>query len=324
MPDPVPLATIDAIRAATRQLVRQLGFMGGKFAGTDLSLSAAHALIEIEAGKVTARDLTDRLCLEKSSVSRMLRKLVETGDVAETCGSDGRFKFLSLTDSGRERTAAIHAFARNRVAQALAELGPGQDHAILEGLNLYAAALMAAERAPGDVCAIDIVSGYQTGLIARVTQMHAHSYARAAGARTAGAQTAGFALQFEAWVAGGLSEFCGRLGAPSNAIWVAMRGREIVGSIAIDGEDPGGGVAHLRWFIVDDGARGGGRKLLGAALAFVDARDFVETHLWTFGGLDAARHLYEELGFTLAEERAGSRWGADVREQRFVRRRPGA
>lgn len=315
MPDPVPLATIDAIRAASRQLVRQLGFMGGKFAGTDLSLSAAHALIEIEAGKVTARDLTDRLCLEKSSVSRMLRKLVETGDVAETGGSDGRFKFLSLTDAGRERTAAIHAFARNRVAQALAELGPGQDHAILEGLNLYASALMAAEHAPGDVCAIDIVSGYQTGLIARVTQMHAHSYAR----------TAGFALQFEAWVAGGLSEFCGRLGAPSNGIWVAMRGREIVGSIAIDGEDLGGGVAHLRWFIFDDGARGGGcRKLLGAALAFVDACDFVETHLWTFGGLDAARNLYEEGGFTLAEERAGSPWGADVREQRFVRPRPAA
>jgi DNA-binding MarR family transcriptional regulator len=321
MPDPVPLATIDAIRAASRQLVRQLGFMGGKFAGTDLSLSAAHALIEIEAGKVTARDLTNRLCLEKSSVSRMLRKLVATGDVAETGSIDGRSKLLSLTDAGRKRTAAIHAFARNRVSLALAELAPGQDRAVLDGLHLYTAALTAAESAPANVRAIEIVSGYQTGLIARTTQMHAHRYAG----------NSGFALQFEAFVAGGLSEFCGRLGAPSNAIWAAMRGREIVGSIAIDGDDLGGGVAHLRWFIVEDDTRGAGargddtgRKLLGAALAFVDACDFVETHLWTFGGLDAALHLYEERGFTLAEERAGSQWGADAPEQRFARRRPGA
>lgn len=91
--------------------------------------------------------------------------------------------------------------------------------------------------------------------------------------------------------------------------------------MAIDGEDMGRGVAHLRWFIVDDALRGTGtgKKLLDAALAFVDAKGFAEAHLWTFSGLHVARHLYETRGFVLAEERPGTQWGNKVLEQRFVR-----
>ncbi len=66
---------------------------------------------------------------------------------------------------------------------------------------------------------------------------------------------------------------------------------------------------------------GYGRRLLEAALSFVDRRNHPETHLWTFAGLDAARRLYEANGFTLVEERPGAQWGQEVREQRFVRKR---
>ncbi len=52
---------------------------------------------------------------------------------------------------------------------------------------------------------------------------------------------------------------------------------------------------------------------------FVDEQAFAETHLWTFAGLNAARHLYETLGLHRIEERKGSQWGSEVLEQRFVR-----
>lgn len=75
---------INDIRSTSRRLVRELGFMGGDFAGTDLPPSAVHALIEIEAcPRISARDLGKMLRLEKSSISRMLRKLVLSGDVLE-------------------------------------------------------------------------------------------------------------------------------------------------------------------------------------------------------------------------------------------------
>ena len=303
---------VEEIRALSRQMVRAWGFMGGEFAGTDLSPSAVHALIEIEKGGVTARDLAGRLHLEKSSVSRMLRKLVSWGDVAETAGEvDGRVKMLSLTAAGRTRVAAIHAFARRQVTGALSRLADGEDQAVLQGLRLYSAALEG--RSDSGSFPIEIVAGYRPGLIARVTDMHARYYAREHG----------LGRRFESLVAGGLAEFCGRLDNPRNAVWTAQRQGEIVGSLAIDGEDMGVTIAHLRWFIVGDGLRGSGagKRLLDTALAFVDAQGFAETHLSTFAGLHAARHLYESRGFVLVEERAGTHWGRELVEQSFIRRR---
>ena len=305
-PDP---AVVEDIRTLSRRMVRARGFMGGAFAGTDLSPSSVHALIEIEAGGLTARELGTRLRLEKSSVSRLLGKLVALGAVKETPDeADGRAKLLSLTAEGRSRVAAIHAFARRQVVGALGRLGAGEERVVLDGLRLYSAAL---EGGP-DVQPVAIVPGYRPGLIARVTDMHMRYYAREHG----------LGRRFETLVAGGLAEFCGRLDNPLNAVWTAQTGGEIVGSLAIDGEDMGAGIAHLRWFVVADGLRGGGagKRLLDAAMAFADGHGFSETHLSTFAGLDAARHLYETRGFELADERAGRQWGRELVEQRFVRR----
>lgn len=93
-----------------------------------------------------------------------------------------------------------------------------------------------------------ISTGYCHGLIAQITAMHSLYYSREIG----------FGQPFESAVASGLAEFCGRLDHAHNEIWVAKLGEEIVGSIAIDGEDLGPGKAHLRRFIVDDKARGTG------------------------------------------------------------------
>ncbi|MGR6430397.1 bifunctional helix-turn-helix transcriptional regulator/GNAT family N-acetyltransferase [Rhizobium sp. PAMB 3174] len=303
--------TIDAIRTSSRQLVRELGFTGSTFAGTDLSPSAVHALMEIEKGGVTARELGMLLHLEKSSVSRMLRKLIQSGDVVEETGEDdGRVKLLSLTAAGKHRVADIHDFARKQVTAALGKLTAEQTRTVSDGLRLYSTALNGTPAAPD----VAIKAGYRPGIIARITEMHASYYAR----------TSGFGLAFESVVAGGVAEFACRLGNPRNEIWAAMHGDDVVGSIAIDGEDIGPGMAHLRWFIVDDAVCGSGtgRKLLDTALAFVDRLGFAETHLWTFSGLHAARHLYETRGFRLAEERPGSQWGSEVLEQRFVRTLP--
>lgn len=304
---------VEEIRAISRAMVRELGFMGGDFAGTDLSPSAVHALIEIEQGEITARDLGARLRLEKSSVSRMLRKLVASGELQESPGKgDGRVKMLSLTAAGKQRVAAIHDFARAQVIGALERLTPGQGQVVLEGMQLYTQALDITSGIPD--LSLDIVQGYRPGIIARITDMHALYYSRESG----------FGQRFESVVASGLAEFCNRLENPGNAIWTARLGGQIVGSVVIDGQDMGENVAHLRWFILSDEARGGGvgKKLLDAALSFVDERDFTETHLWTFSGLHAARNLYETRNFVLAEERPGEQWGKEVLEQRFVRPRP--
>ncbi|KQW31269.1 MarR family transcriptional regulator [Rhizobium sp. Root274] len=317
---------IDDIRAQSRKLVRTLGFMGGAFAGTDLPPSSVHALIEVgQQPGITAAALCDLLRLDKSSVSRLLRKLVLSGDLRETPdAADQRVKRLTLTQKGSERVAAIHAFARSQVAGALDRLQPERHQTVLDGLQLYAQAL--APETGAAAAPVEIVTGYHSGLIAGITQMHIDYYAR----------TAGFGRAFEAVVAGGLADFCNRLNHPGNQVWTVTRAGRILGSIAIDGEDlghdpdksrtegRGPSIAHLRWFILDDSLRGAGlgRRLMAKALAFVDAQGFARTDLWTFDGLAAARHLYESHGFALAEQRPGDQWGIEVLEQRFTRQRP--
>ena len=164
-----------------------------------------------------------------------------------------------------------------------------------------------------NVAPIRIETGYRPGAIGRCAEMHATYYMR----------TSGFGRAFEAQVASGIAEFSARLEQARNGLWLALQGERIVGTIVIDGEDLGGNIAHLRWFIVDDTIRGSGigRRLLAEAVSFCDKTGFSDTHLWTFRGLDAARKLYEAHGFALAEEQPGSQWGTEVMEQRFVRPR---
>lgn len=307
---------IEEIRASSRLMVRELGFMNATLAATDYSPSAVHTLLEIDAkGAVTAAQLVQALGLEKSSVSRMVSKLVSAGELQETPSpEDARAKQLHLTAQGRQTVSAIHAYGKMRVELALAHLNPSQQQAVAQGITAYARALKACrdgdpsdERNP-----LTIQTGYQPGMIGRITEMHGQYYARRSG----------FGSFFESKVAAGLAEFAGRLNDARNGIWLAMQNGRVVGSVAIDGQDLGNNEAHLRWFIVDDGCRGSGagRRLLQEAMAFCDQQAFSAVQLWTYRGLDAARRLYESFGFTLTREWEGDQWGSRVMEQQFTRR----
>ena len=314
----LPAATpslVEQIRDASRKIVRELGFMKPTLAATDFPPSAVHALVEIGArGSLTAAQLADLLALEKSSVSRMVRRLIDAGELKESISStDARVKLLMLTAQGRRTLAAIHAFGKHQVSAALEQLSDAQRQVVRSGLATYAHALEARRTGNPAECAdrIDIQQGYQSGVIGRATEIHARFYAAMSG----------FGQFFESQVAEGLAEFASRLTNPKNGLWVAVQSGRIVGTVAIDGEDMGADTAHLRWFIVDDGLRGTGvgKRLMTEAIAFCDNRGFETTQLWTFQGLNAARRLYEGFGFVLTEERAGNQWGGDVMEQRFVR-----
>jgi len=310
-------AVVEQIRCASRTMVRELGFMRTTLAGTEYSPSAVHTLLELgERGTTTAAQLVHTLGLEKSSVSRMVAKLVQSGELEESEGEhDGRTKTLSLTEQGKRTLAQIHAYGQMQVTSALVSASEQEQQAIALGLNSYARALQAYRQEPAEKAAasLQINTGYRPGLIGRVAEMHAHFYSRHSG----------FGQFFESRIATDLAEFAGRLDNSRNAIWVAESAGRIVGSVAIDGEDLGNNEAHLRWFILDDGYRGGGagRRLLSEAVAFCDQQGFAAIQLCTFKGLDAARRLYESLGFELTHEEQGNQWGTTVTEQQFTRKR---
>jgi len=153
--------------------------------------------------------------------------------------------------------------------------------------------------------------GYLPGCIGRITELHACFYAAHAG----------FGVYFESRVARELAAFCERYDEGRDGLWLLLHEGRLEGAIAIDGLHADTEGAHLRWFISSDRLRGtgAGTRLLTEALAFCDAHGYRKTYLWTFAGLQAARHLYEKHGFRLVQQQPGRQWGSEVLEQRFER-----
>ncbi|MCF8032726.1 MAG: GNAT family N-acetyltransferase [Desulfarculaceae bacterium] len=149
---------------------------------------------------------------------------------------------------------------------------------------------------------------YYPGVIGEVTCLHAVYYA----------ENWGFDLSFEAQVGRELAEFMARLD-PDRDFFLAARDQDgLVGAVAMDGTSEEG--VRLRWFIVrpDQHGSGLGRRLLERALDFVRAAGHERVFLWTFEGLDAARKLYDQAGFTVAEEHLVEQWGDSIKEQKLV------
>ena len=140
------LSLIDDIRAASRLMVRELGFMDATVAASGYPPSAVHTILEIGIrGPMTSGELGDFLRLEKSSVSRLVRKLIDCGELKETPDEvDARSKLLSLTAKGRRTLEALHAFGRQQVRVALATLTEAEQRKVREGMMLYARALRAS------------------------------------------------------------------------------------------------------------------------------------------------------------------------------------
>ncbi|KUJ10693.1 acyl-CoA N-acyltransferase [Mollisia scopiformis] len=337
---------ISEIRHFSRQLVREWGFMSTEAAGTSYPASAVHALIEISLNEgLMSAELCAPLNLDKSSVSRVVKKLVEAGELEEEFDGgaagkgDGRVKRLVLSAKGRETVRVVNEYGNHQVASALAKLPTTTSPTtILTGITAYATALRASRlnyspstsnpptitNPPLDLHlapkpTIQILPGYRPGLVASTLQLHMSFY------------NAYYALglEFETNLSAEMAEHAPRLDGLKSQAWVAVssNNNQTVGSVWIDGNYAAAAetekkVARLRFFVVADGMQGMGigRRLIGAAIGFCDEKGFEECLLWTFKGLDAARRLYEKVGFRLVSEEMKGMWGKELLVQCLVRK----
>lgn len=153
------------------------------------------------------------------------------------------------------------------------------------------------------------ITGHLPGMIGRVVELHGRYYG----------EHWGLGVKFEAVVARGLGEFMGRFNPAYDRIWVAHQSETILGSISIDGSSAPTTEARLRWFILDETARGQGigAKLMTEAMAFCERTGFQRVSLTTFVGLEAALSLYERWGFEVTDRYENSDWGKSVHHLRL-------
>jgi GNAT superfamily N-acetyltransferase len=123
---------------------------------------------------------------------------------------------------------------------------------------------------------------------------------------------------FEAYVAGGISEFHNNYDPLKDRIWVCEKGNDICGFLLLMHRD--NNAAQLRYFILDKSVRGIGlgNKLMELYMDFLRQAGYKSSYLWTTDELYAAAHLYTKHGFTLSEEKAASSFfGKKITEQRY-------
>ncbi|WP_419904137.1 MarR family winged helix-turn-helix transcriptional regulator [Kiloniella sp.] len=102
-----------------------------------------HALIDIgNAGSLTAKELSENLLLEKSTISRLVRKLISRGEIIETTSlKDSRQKDLKLTIQGQKTMEEVSKFAEIQVKNAISPLRNSTKRDVLNGLETYSEAL---------------------------------------------------------------------------------------------------------------------------------------------------------------------------------------
>jgi putative acetyltransferase len=282
LPEVLPL------RQASRELVRELGFLQGRDSVTKLSHSHCHALIEVDArGPLGQSELPGLLRLDKSTTSRIVAELESRGLLrAKASKDDARARVLALTPKGRATLDRVHEGANARVEDALQLLGDGDRRAVLQGMQLYARALERARRR----------SEYETRLV--------EPRDRAAVARLIrtvmpefGASGAGFAILDPE-----VDDMHAAYEAEQSAYWVVVHGESerVVGGggfAPLVGGEPGTCELRKMYFMPEVRGLGLGQEVLSRCLDGARQAGFTRMYLETLRNMTQAKALYERNGF---------------------------
>lgn len=287
LPEVLPL------RHASRELVRELGFLQVKDAATSLSHSHCHALIELDArGTFAQSELPALLRLDKSTTSRIVAELVERRWVrARSSDEDARARVLSLTPSGRAKVEVVHREANARVEQALAMLADDERAVVLRGMEIYARALERSRRLAS--YAIRPIKAGDRAAVARLIRVVMPEF---------DAKGPGFAINDPE-----VDDMYGAYRAAQSGYFVVTRpdartGADVVvggaGYAPLAGGD--GKTCELRkmYFMPEVRGLGLGHKLLAECLAQATRAGFERMYLETLAAMSQARALYERSGFS--------------------------
>ena len=295
LPEVLPL------RQASRELVRELGFLQDKEASISLSHSHCHVLIELDTrGSVAQSGLPVLLRLDKSNASRVVADLVRRRWVrARASDGDARARVLSLTAAGRARVQIVHRDANARVEKALATLTEEERAAVLRGMVLYARALERSRRL--ESYAIRAIRPGDRAAVARLIRTVMPEL---------GAKGPGFAIN-DPEVDDMFGAYQGKRATYFVVTRNGARARDEVvvgggGFAALAGGDRTTCELRKMYFMPEVRGLGLGHRVLAECLAGARRARFTRMYLETLAAMSQARTLYERNGFCRLERPLGA------------------
>ncbi len=276
------------LRQASREVVRELGFLTPDFKEAGLPHSHTHALLEIERhGRISQRALATLLRLDKSTTSRTVHGLAARGWISLAQGpTDARVRTASLTASGRAKVLEIHRLANDRVQRALTLLGPNERQLVLDGMACYGRAL-ARSRAQAE---------FQNRSARAADNPQIAKLIRAVMPEF-GASGPGFAIM-DAEVDGMFGAY---RGPRAGYFVVARRENDQVagggGFAALEGGERDTCELRKMYFLPEVRGLGFGQALIERCLEGARKAGFRRCYLETLRVMERARSLYEKNGF---------------------------
>lgn len=139
---------IESIRTFNRYYARVLGVFNNKYLGVDFTPTDVRIIGEIGRNPgVTAKQIAAYLFLDKSYLSRVIRKLTGAGIIQrQRSDSDGRAMPLFLTEKGLVLHEELDARANERVERQIQDLSEEQKRALVDAMNLIRDTLSDADQ----------------------------------------------------------------------------------------------------------------------------------------------------------------------------------
>lgn len=293
----VPGSQVRAVRSFNRFYTRQIGVLNEHLLDGPFSLTETRVLYELaDRTQCTATDLCRDLGLDAGYLSRMLRNFEKQQLIARTeSETDARQSVLSLTPRGKKTFEPLQARSNEQVAVLLSKLSTSKQRQLLNALHTVETLLDPKPRPQPAY----LLRPHCPGDMGWVVHRHGVLYW----------QEYKYDERFEALVAEIVAHFVKNFDPKRDACWIAEREGEILGSIFLVKKSKT--VAKLRLLLVEPSARGLGigKRLIAECVGFARQAGYKKIVLWTQSELHAARHLYQQAGFTLVGKKRHDSWG---------------
>ena len=290
---------VAALRAFNRIYTSRLGLLNAHLDKGPFTLSEARILYELaNRTDATAAEIGRALRLDRAQISRTIRRFADRGLVEmREDPAHGRHQLLSLTGAGRSVFATLEDNTRKAIGGLLDELEPHRRARLLEAAGTITRVFS------DDPAARPLLRGLRPGdlglVVARQTIIYAQEY--------------GWNADYEALAARILADFHERFDPARDAAWIADIDGRMAGSIfLVRGDTPETGKLRLLYVEPDARGQGVGRMLVATCIERARELGYKRLDLWTNSVLTAARHIYEQAGFTLVDATPHRSFGHDL------------